>query len=128
MTKKRNKHIIHQVINMLNLDYLQQLLAIAIVLSTITCAIVQKTKSCFKKSKYLCIYSFAINILVGIVFCYTFTDIKLPTSFWIGFFSFLGADTIYKSLEGKLASHKDLIAGKTVTIAKENIINKEAKK
>ena len=56
------------------------------------------------------------------------TSIKLPTSLWIGFFSFIGADTIYKSLEGKLASHTDLINRKTVTISKENIINEEDKK
>ena len=113
---------------MLNLDYLQQLLVIAIALSAITCAVIQKTKSCFKTSKYLCIYSFIINMLVGIIFCYTFTNIKFPTSLWIGFFSFIGADTIYKSLEGKLASHTDLINRKTVTIAKENIINEEDNK
>ena len=113
---------------MLNLDYLQQLLVIAIALSAITCAELQKTKSCFKTSKYLCIYSFIINMLVGIIFCYTFTNIKLPTSLWIGFFSFIGADTIYKSLEGKLASHTDLISSKTVTISKENIINEEDNK
>lgn len=113
---------------MLNLDYLQQLLVIAIALSAITCAVIQKTKYCFKTSKYLCIYSFFVNMLVGIIFCYTFTSIKLPTSLWIGFFSFIGADTIYKSLEGKLASHTDLINRKTVTIPKENIINEEDKK
>ena len=113
---------------MLNLDYLQQLLVIAIALSAITCSVIQKTKSCFKTSKYLCIYSFIINMLVGIIFCYTFTNIKLPTSLWIGFFSFIGADTIYKSLEGKLASHTDLISRKTVTISKENIINEEDNK
>ena len=101
---------------MLNLDYLQQLLVIAIALSAITCAVIQKTKSYFKTSKYLCIYSFFVNVIVGVFFCYTFTNITLPTSLWIGFFSFIGADTIYKSLEGKLASHTDLISRKTITI------------
>ena len=110
---------------MLNLEYLQQLLVIAIVLSAITCALVLKTKSCFKTSKYLCLYSFFINMLIGVIFCYTFTNIALPTSLWIGFFSFVGADTIYKSLEGKLASHTDLINKTTITIPKENIINEE---
>ena len=113
---------------MLNLDYLQQLLVIAIALSAITCAVVQKTKSCFKTSKYLCVYSFFVNMLVGIIFCYTFTNITLPTSLWVGFFSFIGADTIYKSLEGKLVSHTNLISRKTITISKDNIINSEDKK
>lgn len=110
---------------MLKLQYLQELLVIAIALSTITCAFIQKTKVCFKCSKYLSLYSFIVNMLVGIIFCITFTDIDFPNSLWIGFFSFLGADTIYKSLEGKLSSHTDIINKKAVTIPKENIINKE---
>ncbi len=112
---------------MLNLEFLQQLLVISIALSAITCAVVQKTKRCFKTSKFLCLYSFIINMLIGIIFCYTFTDITLPTSLWIGFFSFIGADTIYKSLEGKLASHSDLLTKNTITISKDKIINREEK-
>ena len=112
---------------MLNLEFLQQLLVISITLSAITCAVVQKTKRCFKTSKFLCLYSFIINMLIGIIFCYTFTDITLPTSLWIGFFSFIGADTIYKSLEGKLASHSDLLTKNTITISKDKIINREEK-
>lgn len=112
---------------MLNLEFLQQLLVISITLSAITCAVVQKTKRCFKTSKFLCLYSFIINMLIGIIFCYTFTDITLPTSLWIGFFSFIGADTIYKSLEGKLASHSALLTKNTITISKDKIINREEK-
>ncbi len=29
-------------------------------------------------------------------------------SLWVGFFSYIGADTLYKSLEGKLASYTAL--------------------
>ena len=84
---------------MLNLEYLQQSLIIAIALSTIKCAFIQKTKCCFNSSKYLALYSILVNIFVGIVFCMTFTSIDFPNSLWIGMFSFLGADTIYKTLE-----------------------------
>lgn len=112
---------------MLKLNYLQELLVISIALSTITCAFVQKTKCYFKCSKYLSPYSFIINLVLGIIFCKTFTDISFPVSLWIGFFSFLGADTIYKSLEGRLASHSDIISNKTIEIPKENIINEEDK-
>ena len=110
---------------MLNLEYLQQLLVIAIALSAITCAIIQKTKSCFKTSKYLCLYSFFINMIIGVIFCLTFTNITFPNSLWIGFIYFIGADTIYKSLEGKLASHTDLVTKETISIQRENIINEE---
>lgn len=108
---------------MLKLEYLKQLLIIASVLSVFTCAIVQKIKQFFRKSKYICIYSLIINISFSIVFCITFTDITFPNSLWIGFFSFLGADTIYKSLENKLLSYKDLVNTDTISVKKENIIN-----
>lgn len=110
---------------MLKLEYLQQLLIISIALSVITCAFIQKTKHWFKGSKYLCLYSFIVNILVGIIFCITFTDINFPTSAWVGLFSFIGADTIYKSLEGKLSSYSDIVKKNTITISKDNLINKE---
>lgn len=110
---------------MLKLKYLQELLIISIALSTITCAIVQKTKSKFKSDKYILIYSFAVNIIFGLLFCKTFTTITFPNSLWIGLFSFIGADTIYKTLKGRLSAHDDLT--NEVKIPKENIINEEEK-
>ena len=110
---------------MLNLEYLQQPLIIAIALSTITCAFIQKTKCCFNSSKYLALYSILVNIFVGIVFCMTFTSIDFPNSLWIGMFSFLGADTIYKTLEGKVSSYSDIANKKGLYISKDNLINKE---
>ena len=112
---------------MFHIEYLQELLVIAIVLSTITCVIIQKTKFIFKSSKFIIIYSFIINLVVGIVFCLTFTDIDLPTSLWIGLFSFLGADSIYKTLEGKISSYTDILNRRSITISKENIVNEEDK-
>ena len=112
---------------MLKLDFLKQLLIISITLSTITCTLVQKTKFIFKNSKYISLYSLVINLIIGIIFSYTFTDIKLPNCLWIGFFSFLGADSIYKSLEGTISSYSDLSNKKTIELNKENIINKEEK-
>ena len=113
---------------MFNIDYLKQLLIISIALSAITCTLIQKTKGFLKSSKFITIYSLIINIITGILFCLTFTSITLPNSLWIGFFSFLGADSIYKSLEGKISSYSDIIARKNaVNIPKENIINEEDK-
>lgn len=113
---------------MLNLVYFQKLLIVAIALSTITCAFIQKTKKHLPKSKYVTIYSLFINILIGIFFCQTFTEINFPTSLWVGLFSFIGADSIYKTLEGKMSTYTDIITKKTISIPTENIINKEEKK
>ncbi len=107
---------------MLKIELLEQLLVIAMALSTITCAIIQKTKILFKTSNFLCFYSFILNILFSIIFCYTFTTINFPISLWVGLFSFLGADTIYKSLEGKISSYKDLVVDKTIKVKEENLI------
>lgn len=110
---------------MLKIEFLEELLVISMALSVVTCSVVQKTKGHFSTSKFLPLYSLALNLLLGIIFCITFTDISFPTSLWVGLFSFLGADTIYKSLEGKLLSYSDILARGKVSIAKENILNKE---
>jgi len=112
---------------MLKLTILQQMLVVSIALSTITCALVQKTKRCFKYSSCLCLYSFVVNLLLGVLFCITFTSITFPESLWVGFFSFIGADTIYKSLEGKLKSYRDLTSNENVTVSKENVIERSKK-
>lgn len=108
---------------MLKLDYLKDMLIISMTLSTIACALIQKTKCHFSTSKFLPLYSFIINMILSIVFCITFTELSFPSSLWTGLFSFIGADTIYKSLEGKISSHRDLT--NNVIIKKENIINEE---
>lgn len=110
---------------MLKIEFLEELLVVSIALSILTCAFIQKTKSHFKTSKYLPLYSLIVNLTVGIIFCMTFTNITFPTSLWVGMFSFLGADTIYKSLEGKLLSYNEILNRKTVALSKENIKNKE---
>lgn len=112
---------------MLKLELLQQLLVIAIALSTVTCAFIQKTKKFFKSNKCLCKYSFIVNMVIGILFCISFTTVDFPTSLWVGLFSFLGADTIFKTLEGKLASHKDIVSNELIYVKKENLIETEDK-
>ena len=87
---------------MLKVEYLKELLIISILLSTITCTFIQKTKNILKNKKYISIYSLAINIVLGIFFAKVFTTIKFPNSIWIGLLSFIGSDSIYKSIEGKL--------------------------
>ncbi len=112
---------------MFNFEYLKVTLLIAVALSSITCTFVQKTKIFIKSSKFIALYSLIVNLVFSIIFCKTFTNIDLPNSLWIGLFSFLGADSIYKTLEGKLSSYTELVQKKGVTIPEENIINKEDK-
>ena len=84
-------------------------------------AFIQKTKVIFKTSKFIELYSAIVNVIFAIVFCISFTEISIINSLWVGLFSFLGADTIYKNLEGKIASYKEL----TIHKKKKNVIEKE---
>ena len=113
---------------MLNLSLLQQMIVVAIALSVITCAFIQKTKKYFPCSSCLVIYNLVVNFIVGILFCITFTSVDFPDSLWVSFFSFIGADTIYKSLEGKLKDYSSLVNTDYITVKKSNIINVESDK
>ena len=112
---------------MLNLTLLQQMLVVAIALSVITCAFIQKTKKYFPCSSCLVIYNLVVNFIVGTLFCITFTSVDFPNSLWVSFFSFIGADTIYKSLEGKLKDYSSLVNSDYITVKKSNIINVDEK-
>lgn len=93
----------------MDFDLIKQLLIIAMAVSVIACAFIQKTKGMFKSSKLIAVYGFVVNMILGLTFCLSFTDIKIYEGLWVGLFSFIGADTLYKSLEGKLTSHKDIV-------------------
>ena len=110
---------------MLSLSYLKEYIMVSIALSTVTCAFIQKTKGLIKPKSLIIWYSFFVNILFSIIFCQSFTKINFPDSLWTGLFSFIGADTLYKSLEGKLSSYTEIRSTKEVGIKKENILNKK---
>lgn len=93
----------------MNTSLLEQLLIVSMIMSVVTMSFIQKTKKIFKTSKFLELYSAVVNLLFAIIFCLTFTKINILNSLWVGLFSFLGADTIYKSLEGKLSSFSEML-------------------
>ena len=97
---------------MLDWYLLQVILVIAIACSTITVAFIQKTKKYFRNSRCITLYSFIVNMLFGYFFSMTFASIDYVKSLWVGLFSFIGADTIYRNLEGKLSSYSDLVIRK----------------
>ena len=93
---------------MLNWNLLQSILIISIACSSVTVIFIQKTKRFCSNSKQVPFYSLIVNIVLGFLFSQTFSDISYINSLWAGLFSFLGADTIYKSLEGNLATYEEL--------------------
>ena len=97
---------------MLDWYLLQVILVIAIACSTITVAFIQKTKKFCRNSRCITLYSFIVNMLFGYFFSLTFASIDTVKSLWVGLFSFIGADTIYRNLEGKLSSYSDLVVNR----------------
>lgn len=94
---------------MLNFSLLKDLLIIAMAVSTVTVILIQKTKRFLPKSYLIPLYSLIINLTVGYFFSKTFaSNITNIESIWIGLFAFLGADSIYTSLEGKLSSYTNI--------------------
>lgn len=93
---------------MLDWTMLQSILIIAIACSSITVAFIQKTKKFCKSSRCITRYSLTVNLVIGFLFAQTFTTADYIKSFWVGLFSFIGADTIYKNLEGKLPTYAEL--------------------
>ena len=93
---------------MLDWNSLQSVLLIAIACSTVTVSFIQKTKKFCKNSRCITWYSFLVNIIIGILFSLTFTNLNKYKILWVGLFGFIGADTIYRNLEGKLSSYSQL--------------------
>ena len=88
----------------MNIELIKALLLIAVSSSIISASFVQKIKtvSLIKSSECLIYISFLISMSFGILFTLSFTDYKLIDSIWVGLFSFIGADSLYKAFEDKL--------------------------
>lgn len=110
---------------MLDFDLIKNILIVAMASSIITTAFVQKIKEAieFKKSSRLVIVSFVVSMLIGTLFALTYGNVDLVNSLWIGFFSFIGADAIYKAFEDKMFKPFSEIYQKEKTeIPEENMI------
>ena len=128
--KTSSMHIllIERIDKMLRLELLNQFLVIAMALSVITTLFIQKTKRLFRSNRIIPIYGLIVNISLAILFSITFTQVTFPESIWIGFFAFLGAESIYQILNRTLASHSDLVDTDYLKIPKENLIERDVNK
>lgn len=88
----------------MNIELIKALLLIAASSSIISAAFVQKIKtvSLIKCSDCLIYISFLISMSFGMLFTLSFTEYTLIDSIWVGLFSFIGADSLYKAFEDKL--------------------------
>lgn len=86
-----------------DIELLLNVLWIAMICQTIAIITTQKFKSLktITKSWQVIMFSLILNIVLSVCFSLTYTNLSLIYSLWVGFFSFIGADTLYKSLEEK---------------------------
>ena len=88
----------------MNIELIKALLLIAVSSSIISASFVQKIKtvSLIKSSECLIYISFLVSVSFGMLFTLSFTNYTLVESLWVGLFSFIGADSLYKAFEDKL--------------------------
>ena len=62
-------------------------------------------------------------MIFGTLFALTFSDAKLQESLWVGLFSFIGADALYKTFEDKIfKSFANIVNDKKNVVNEKNII------
>ncbi len=109
-------------------DLFLQALMVSAVLGTITMLFIQKTKGLLpvKSSWIVTIYSFVVNMGVGFLYGKNFTDATWIYCLWIGFFAFIGADSIYKGLEksGLVKQFQSLKNSQTITVDKDKVLER----
>ena len=99
----------------MNIDLIKMLLVIACASSILSTAFVQKIKtaSIIKCNSCLLYISFFVSMLFGVVFTLSFTKYDILESLWVGLFSFLGADSLYKAFEDKIFASYSKLQGIT---------------
>ena len=93
----------------MNVELIREVLMVAISSSVFSTALIQKFKESFVKKSLLFYVSFIVSVSVGILFSLSFTNLKIISSIWVGFITWIGADVVYKTFEDKLfASYKSI--------------------
>ena len=95
----------------MKIELLKELLVTAIASGVVMTLFIQKIKESFtfRKSSYITLISVIVNMILGTLFALNFSNVSFVNALWVGFFSFIGADIIYKSLEDKIFKSLDVI-------------------
>lgn len=87
----------------MNIELITKLLLIAIGGGFIATLFIQRVKEILtiKNKKVLGVTSMSLSMLIGIVFSLSFSDVSIEQSTWVGLFTVVGAQSLYKSFEGQ---------------------------
>lgn len=101
---------------------------VSITFSIILMAMIQKFKSLnlFRHSPLIWFLNLLFAFLIGVPFSYTFYNLSIVDSVWVGLFSFIGAPSIYTALKNQtLISYKPKSVSETIEVPKENEIARD---
>lgn len=101
----------------MELELIKQLLLIAIGASIISTATIQKIKEQLSNKKWLYFTSLIVSMAIGILFAICFSEVSIISSVWVGLFTWIGADSLYKAFEDKIfTKFSDIVKEKTIDI------------
>lgn len=88
----------------MNVELLEQVAYVAVAGSIVTTATMQQIKSGInvKNSKTLVWISLAVSCIIGTAFSLSFSTLSITCCIWSSFFTWLGADGLYKLFEEKI--------------------------
>lgn len=86
----------------MNSEIILELISVSLIASVISSQLVQKIKEIFN---FCCLFNKIISIFisfgVGFSYSYSFYSDNILYSIWIGLFTLIGAEGLYKALSGK---------------------------
>ena len=107
----------------MELELIKQILVVAIGASIISTAIIQKIKEQLKSKLWLYLTSLVVSMSIGILFAICFSEVSIISSVWVGLFTWIGADSLYKAFEDKIFTKFSDIVKKDDTKIKEDTIS-----
>lgn len=86
----------------MNSEIILELISVSLIASVISSQLIQKIKETFNLgSLFNSIISIFISFAVGFSYSYSFYSDNILYSIWIGLFTLIGAEGLYKALSGK---------------------------
>jgi putative Mn2+ efflux pump MntP len=92
----------------MNTTLLLEQLTVAIVVSAVVVPTVQRVKGWFPSARWVEAFSALIAVMLGFIMSKYYAGYDTSASAWVGFYSLIGAETIYRLVAEKLTTYKKL--------------------
>lgn len=91
----------------MNTTLLIQQITVAVVVSAVVVPTVQRIKGWFPSATWVETFSAIIAILLGILMARYYAGYDWAASSWVGFYSLIGAEAIYRLVSEKMTTFQD---------------------